>query len=230
MRRQVTKIAPLLLVTLLCVGGVEGFYWSINRYLFNRPEPAIPATTTQKAGQSPQPAAQDEQVADYRIILQRNLFGPPPQTEKRKGAEETNLEGLEPSTLDVVLLGTIQAGGQNDDRAVILNKTDRQQDIYKQGDKVQDAVIKKIFRGKVVLSRNGEDSILDISEAAKLDSANVAAPVSVNPATRQRRVVPAPVTQPRTRRLIRPRVVRPARVVRPPRTQTPPNQENGKTQ
>ena len=81
------------------------------------------------------------------------------------------------SSLDLVLMGIID-GRTQDRRAVILNKKDNTQHIYQVGDTVAGAQIKGIFWGKVVLSANGRDEILDMSETAQYRARAVAAPVA----------------------------------------------------
>ena len=66
------------------------------------------------------------------------------------------------------------------------------QELYETGDAIEGAFVKEILKGKVILSANGRDEILDMSEAAKERPQASAAP----PAPMQRRtpvrVVPRP--------------------------------------
>lgn len=187
----ISKSVPFLLKTILCVVLVEGFYLTVEHYWLNA-----------KAIGSVGPHIQEKQViqtsddqkvteVDYSIILTRNLFGLPPK-EKKKELQPISTEELEKSTLDVVLMGTID-GASEDSRAIILAKKNKKQSIYKVGDHVQDAVIKEILRGKVVLHSKGIDEVLDMSEAKKYAPQVARAPVPrASPSKRGKKVFSSP--------------------------------------
>ncbi len=73
------------------------------------------------------------------------------------------------TSLDLVLMGVIDAGSRAS-RAVILSKKDKKQQLYQIGDVVAGAQIKSILWGKVVLRVNGRDEVLGMSEAASYRS------------------------------------------------------------
>lgn len=104
---------------------------------------------------------------NYRAITRRNVFGavekaaPPPAA-----VEVKEIETLEPTTLDLGLLGTI-AGDEESARAIIFDRKKKSQDIYRVEDTVQGAVIKQILRGKVVLRVDGRDEVLYMVEDEK---------------------------------------------------------------
>ena len=103
---------------------------------------------------------------EYTMIVERNIFGateksePPPAVEEK----EEIIETLEETTLQLSLLGTV-AGDPESGRAIILDKKVNSQNIYRVGDSVQDAEIRQILRGKVVLRRGEKDEILTMVEA-----------------------------------------------------------------
>ncbi len=104
---------------------------------------------------------------DYQAIIDRNIFG-----SIERETEDANTEGikeiealLEPTSLKIALLGTV-VGDQQSTRAVIRDKGKKREDLYREGDTVQGAVIKKILRGKVILRVGGKDEILTIEEGA----------------------------------------------------------------
>ena len=103
---------------------------------------------------------------EYTMIVERNIFGateksePPPSVEEK----EEIIETLEETTLQLSLLGTV-AGDPESGRAIILDKKVNSQNIYRVGDSVQDAEIRQILRGKVVLRRGEKDEILTMVEA-----------------------------------------------------------------
>ena len=62
-------------------------------------------------------------------------------------------------------MGTV-VGSEQDSFAIIEEKGGKKQDLYKVGDSVQSAVVKRILRGKVILTVQGRDKILTIEEEA----------------------------------------------------------------
>jgi general secretion pathway protein C len=126
----------------------------------------------------------------YESIVQRNIFGatekvePPPQTEKIEPVEM-----LQETSLQLSLLGTI-AGNTESARAIILDERKRGQDIYKVGDTVQEAVIRQILRGKVVLRHGEKDEILSMVEGEEKPGSSVKEEQSGRrPIRRERNVV-----------------------------------------
>lgn len=188
MLKSITRILPFLIVTLLCIGGVELFYGLAEHYLVIPEEGgklADSAGTVQK-----QFATSVKKHSNFDIIVERNLFQSYiKEQEPVETVKENPLEGLETTTLDLVLMGTI-TGKAGRSRAIILEKAKRKQEIYYQGDVIQGAEIKEILRGKVILGFQGKDEILDMSEAAKMKPK--ASPVAVSPVVKRRRVVAPP--------------------------------------
>lgn len=230
MATRITPIVPLLFITLVCVALVEGGYQLFEHFVL---QPAPTAKIRDLDVESESVAGKVEQpvTRDYRIILQRNLFGPPPGSGTAETQETTkDPDELEATSLNIVLMGTI-SGTEGTHRAIILDKKDNEQELYETGDAIQGALVKEILRGKVILALNGKDEILDMSEAATMRSryraknaaraARVArparsrTPTAVAPARGQAGSRPAAVSPRGTpRRIInRPRVVRPARPV-----------------
>lgn len=220
MASRISTILPLLLITLFCVGGVEAFYQLVENFLL------VPAKVESVEQEQPLASAVSRvpprvrSRVDYGIILKRNLFGAPPEPKKAEDEElpDTN-EDLEATTLEIVLMGTVE-GEDGHSRAIILNKKDRKQELYKTGDDIQGASIKEILRGKVILTYRGNDEMLDMSEASQYAPKNtISRPISVNRTPRNRRQVSAPnvpdkeetITSPTKR----PRPVRPRRRLAP---------------
>ncbi len=227
MAARITDILPFLLITLLCVGLVEGGYQALEHFGLSAPvkEAAIPETVSVQSDQAG--TVGETPKHDYTVILQRNLFGPAPGNNDTAATAVTeNTEELQTTSLNIVLMGTIN-GGKDTDRAIILDKTTKKQQLYEAGDAIQGAIIKEILRGKVILAYNGKDEMLDMSEASKVRSTYVA-PVQQNSAgafrlppamspesgTGQRyRQQVSPRGTPR-RVINRPRAIRPSRTIR----------------
>ena len=136
------------------------------------PELNMQQTAPETVGTAP--AGSNNQI-DHQVILQRNLFAPPPPKNEPAEKVEIPVVDLAETSLELALLGTITGSSKNR-RAIILDKKKKVQDIYFQGDVVQGALIKDIQREKVILTVKGRDEIL----VPDTSSSNNTAPV--NPA------------------------------------------------
>ncbi len=101
----------------------------------------------------------------YKPIIKRNIFGSGEEVSKEIRTEE--IENLQPTSLKLALLGTVSGNRQNT-FAVIEEIDKKKQALYRVGDSVQGAIVKKILRGKVILRVKERDEILTIEEAAAL--------------------------------------------------------------
>lgn len=101
----------------------------------------------------------------YRAIIKRNIFGSGEEVSQEIRTEE--IEDLQPTSLKLSLLGTVSDNKQND-FAVIEEINKKKQGLYRVGDSVQSAIVKKILRGKVILRVNDRDEILTMEESASL--------------------------------------------------------------
>ena len=103
---------------------------------------------------------------EYRVIADRNLFGSQDEAQKKAKVEEPvkeDLEAIEPTTLKIALLGTV-AGDRQHAYAVIEETDKRKQGLYKTGDSIKGAMVKKILRGKVILRVGDKDEMLAMKE------------------------------------------------------------------
>ena len=100
-------------------------------------------------------------LADYDSIIERNLFDT--KSGAKRPPEQVVVENLQPTSLNLKLLGTVT--GDNDKAfAVIRNSQQKQQQLYRIGDTIQNATLKMILREKVILRVNGKDEILEIDK------------------------------------------------------------------
>lgn len=178
MKTRLSQVLTLLVIGLLLYGGVELFYRTLLHVWFT------PGADNQRLAEQMDTAGGIERGAtkhDYEIILRRNIF----DAVVGRPGEDSRLDGLATTALDVVLLGTI-TGAADDRRAIIFDTADNSQQIYRQGDEVQNAVIKEIFREKIVLRVNGRDEIL---HKGQLDEES-ASPVAVSPSDRRTQLLP----------------------------------------
>ncbi len=104
---------------------------------------------------------QKQPLDDYRLIIDRNIFGSVDRTTEEVKKEE--IEALEPTSLKLALLGTVTGNPQN--AVAVIEETDkRKQGMFKVGDSIKNAIIKMILRGKVVLRVENIDEILTMEE------------------------------------------------------------------
>lgn len=118
---------------------------------------------------------------DYEIIVSRNIF----QALLEVSDSESLLiedENHEETSLKLVLLGTV-VGDEMDARAIILDEQEKKQDLFRIGDSVQNARIRKIGRGKVILDVNGRTEALTIKE--RKGGGSSSPPATVGRATNQ---------------------------------------------
>ena len=114
----------------------------------------------------------------YSPIIKRNIFGSTAQISQEIQAEK--IEDLEHTSLNIALLGTV-VGEQDKATAVIEEVDKRKQDLYRVGDTIQNATVKKILRGKVVLSINDKEEILTMEEGTAKRTSNKPLPRSTRP-------------------------------------------------
>jgi general secretion pathway protein C len=110
-------------------------------------------------------------LKDFDVIVDRNIFG---SAEAMAGDVKTpeiqkeEIEALEPTSLNIMLLGTV-TGPEENARAVIEDSGRKMQGLYRVGDAIQNAVVQKIVRGKVVLRVGDKNEVLSM-EAPESDT------------------------------------------------------------
>ena len=111
----------------------------------------------------PSVSTAQHELSYYQTIIERNLFKT--NTETGSGPDKLDIETLQPTELNLNLLGTI-TGDQKEAYAVIEDTAVKKQDLYRIGDTIQNATVKMILREKVVLNVNGKDEILGIEKTS----------------------------------------------------------------
>ncbi|MBE0583869.1 MAG: hypothetical protein IH612_08880 [Desulfofustis sp.] len=210
----IIPVSILLIITLLCIGTVEGFYHILGKKLrYEQPQVEQPAvsqpTAMDPASVEPAPAGEERRPInpETSVITDRNLFA------SRTGdleivSEEEPAEVIEPSSLAIVLMGTV-TGPDEQQRAIIYDEKIGRQELYEKGDYIQQAAISQILRGKVIISIDGKNEMLDISEARNVNVPVVAPQPAVAPVSTLRRVIGRPVgaeriVQPNDRLVVEP--------------------------
>jgi len=133
-------------------------------------------------------------LSQYKTILQRNIFHS--STKRVAAAEKNILENIKPTERNLKLWGTVVGNDPASAYAIIeesgSNSRRQKQSLYKRGDIVQGAEIKKILREKVILSANGDDEILRIAKpqsSGRIQRTRSTYNQQQNPPIRQRRTL-----------------------------------------
>ena len=204
MLKNLFKILPFAVVTVGVFGMVELLYGLMGHYLLS---PDQQETPVEVARVQPKVMASNgpEKHSDYTIISRRNLFASLDGGNTVEPENEDPFAGIEATQLELVLMGTV-TGQDGGDRAIILKKRDNKQEIFYQGDVIEGALIKTIDRGRIILEYQGNDEVLDMSEASSIRRSQVAAEVRAAPppAPQQRRVIQESSAQQPRRRIISP--------------------------
>jgi type II secretion system protein C len=155
------RFRPFILPSLLVLGLVGYFFISaVLELLRAGREPVLapqPTTTesTSKAEATVRP------LEDYNIIYERNLFGASPG-QAAAPQEETSLEGVPTAdkSLGLKLIGTVAGDDAETSFAIVENKSTRKQELYHEGDKAGEVLIKKILRNKVIVDAGRGEELL----------------------------------------------------------------------
>jgi len=156
------SLLVLVLVGYFCISATANFLRA-GREPVLAPQPA-PAEATSKAEATVRP------LEDYNIIFERNLFGAS-QGQTSVTQEEVSLEDIPTAerNLGLKLIGTVAGDDAATSFAIIDNKTTRKQELYHEGDKAGEVLIKKILRNKVIVDAGrGEELLaLELEETGK---------------------------------------------------------------
>jgi len=154
-------IANFLLITVGIYLCVNAFYTFVTARLDYGLSSGVTVNRT-----LPSPAALSRPpLAEYAAITNRNIFNS--STEEKEAApvveNKLDLDKLKQTDLKLKLWGTV-TGQDEGAYAVIEDSKARQQNLYRVGDTIQNAVVKLILREKVVLKVGDNDEILAMEE------------------------------------------------------------------
>lgn len=170
-RGSVSKhVLGLMVLGILCFAGVKLFYYMLDNSATDGRDGSLLSDNRDRAqqGQDMTVIAEAATGVNKEAIIRRNVFLPRAEQKANDMGSEL-LASLEPSGLDLVLVGTvIETGGEN--RAIIFDIEEKKQDLVREGDVIKGASIKQILPGKVVISRQGNNEMLDIGAARELQS------------------------------------------------------------
>ena len=164
MSNRYFTIANFLLITAGLYLCVSTFYTFLTAGL----DYGVSARINSAAASSAMPAEFSKPpLSEYKAIVARNIFNS--STGKAAAAapaeEKVDLDNLKQTELKLKLWGTV-TGQDERAYAVIEDTKSREQNLYRAGDSIQNAVVKMILREKVVLRVNDRDEILAMEEAS----------------------------------------------------------------
>jgi general secretion pathway protein C len=141
--------------------------------------------------------AQDDDIhpfAYYQDIISRDLFRTrPAEMDRSQGRDDTDY--LETARLDAQLWGTVS--GNDSSRFAVIETKDstnrRKQNLFREGDTIEHAVIKKILRDKVVISLDGQRQLLLLEDYKSQTRRRPSARRTVSRKATYRRIIPRSV-------------------------------------
>ncbi len=100
-------------------------------------------------------------LSRYDAISDRNLFKTNAKSDIKASA--IDVDTLKQTELNLKLWGTV-TGFKDQTYAVIEESKTRKQNLYREGDTIQNATVKLVLREKVVLNVDGKDEVLEIEK------------------------------------------------------------------
>lgn len=170
MIKKILAIINIALVTAAVFIGVKLFYGVVTSPL--EEEMLLAELTTRTDSRESLRATRgtgtesDLDYSRYQAIAERDLFRTKTAETRAPDVVETDIEDLKKTGLQLRLWGTITGDDGGVAYAVIEDTSRRRQPqhLYREGDNIGDAVIKKIFRERVVLTVGGSDEVLEMEE------------------------------------------------------------------
>ena len=105
-------------------------------------------------------------LSEYKAITTRNIFNSSAgAAASAPVAEKVDIDALKQTELKLKLWGTV-TGQDEREYAVIEDTKAREQNLYRAGDSIQNAVVKLILREKVVLRVGDRDEVLAMEEVS----------------------------------------------------------------
>jgi general secretion pathway protein C len=163
MRRFYHIIFDIFAIAVIIYIGVDTFYRVTRTELMQADITGIGSRDISADKQ-----ADISSFADYQAIIDRNLFS------KVSGVPlkdvDIDSKDLKPTSLKLTLLGTIFSNDKNS-AAFIEEAAKKTQGYYREGDSIQNAIVKSISAGRVVLRVDGHDEVLAMDELKSSETA-----------------------------------------------------------
>ena len=161
---------PYTLPSLLVLGLVAYFCISAAANFIRAGREPVLTPQSAPAETSTKTEATVRSLEDYSIIVERNLFGGS-ESETPALEETVSVEDIPTAekSLGLKLIGTVAGDDAETSFAIIDNKKTRKQELYHEGDKAGEVLIKKILRNKVIIDAGrGEELLaLELEETGK---------------------------------------------------------------
>ena len=156
-------ILNLLVLSIVIYAGVDMFYTLAGSRLADVTTEQIASDHLRK-----RITLEDRPAFDHYLpAAKRGLFG---VVKEPAAPTEPKPEDLEPTELDVQLLGTVS--GDKNAVAVIKEVAKKTQSLYKEGDSIEDATIVKILRGQVILRVGDKNQVLNMEDHSSSSSSS----------------------------------------------------------
>ena len=151
--------------------AIVGYFWvsaAANFLQAGREPGLLPQPVLVETNAKPEATVRP--LKDYNIIVERNLFGGS-GSETPAPEETVSLEHIPTAeqSLGLKLVGTVAGDDSATSFAIIDNKTSRKQELYHEGDKAGEVLIKRILRNKVIVDAGrGEELLaLELQDSGK---------------------------------------------------------------
>lgn len=150
-------IADILVLSLIVYFGVNAFMAVLGNKL--APTPVTAESTIEL---SKGPGAEVRPLDDYAIISERSIFGGTSKGSIAAPPEQNALDDMPVAvkSLGLKLVGTVVASKREESSAIIEDLSTRKQEAYREGDRVKEALIKKILRHNVIINTGRRDEVL----------------------------------------------------------------------
>jgi general secretion pathway protein C len=162
MTKNYYTIFNLIVLTVIIFSGVEIFYKIVGSHITQVNSGVAVKHQIHEVKQY-----KKTPLRTFSTITERNLFG---SVQKASGNKiDDDLKDVEPTSLNLILLGTVSSDQQSAARAIIEEAGKNKQDLYKVGDSIENAVIDKILRKDVVLKVGDKYEKLTMKEPSSQD-------------------------------------------------------------
>ena len=170
------------LLTLIAYLAVDTFYFGFDCRTDAARLPAAAETAVEFDSQAFHPP-----FSQYLMIMKENMFKT--GAAERRSVSDIDVASLEQTGLELVLLGTV-VSEQGQSYAVIRQKKEKSQGLYREGDSIEGAEIKIILKEEVVLRVDGKDEILRMDAEGSGERSKGPAMAAERPPERAYRRIP----------------------------------------
>ena len=158
-RRKLFLSINLLLLALILMLGAA-MLQNVHTPGFE-PEIAYAALAETAKTDTTKPESSIPKLDDYSIIWERNLFNTSNKANPVSRDESADVKiALAKRDMDLELVGTVVSNDPDLNHAFIMNRSTGAQKAYRQGDRVDGGLIKKILHAKVIIFIENSDELM----------------------------------------------------------------------